>query len=241
MEDDFLNMAENDIQTQLLKTVRALKGQVVNQKSLSVGIEWKKAPKAEKKVKIVNTADKEESLNNVCRQMGNCQLCPLGKTRKNLVFGDGNPHAQIVFVGEAPGADEDEQGLPFVGRAGQLLTDIIVKGMKLQRKDVYICNILKCRPPNNRNPLPDEISKCEPFLKKQLQIISPKIICALGTFAAKTLLNTDIPISALRGRFHSYEGIKLMPTYHPAYLLRNPSAKKPVWEDVQMIMKEINL
>ncbi|PKN53535.1 MAG: uracil-DNA glycosylase [Deltaproteobacteria bacterium HGW-Deltaproteobacteria-13] len=173
--------------------------------------------------------------------MADCHLCPLGKTRKNLVFGDGNPDAKIVFVGEAPGADEDEQGLPFVGRAGQLLTDIIVKGMQLQRKDVYICNILKCRPPNNRNPLPDEISKCEPFLKKQLQIISPKIICALGTFAAKTLLNSDIPISALRGRFHLYEGIKLMPTYHPAYLLRNPSAKRPVWEDVQMIMKEINL
>jgi DNA polymerase len=170
--------------------------------------------------------------------MANCQLCQLAKTRHNLVFGDGNFHAQIVFVGEAPGADEDEQGLPFVGRAGQLLTDIIVKGMKLERKDVYICNILKCRPPGNRNPVPDEISKCEPFLKKQLQIISPKIICALGTFAAQTLLKTDIPISALRGRFHSYEGIKLMPTYHPAYLLRNPSAKKPVWEDVQMIMKE---
>jgi uracil-DNA glycosylase family 4 len=239
-------LAENDIQTQLLKTVRALKEQVVNQKSLSVGIEWKKTPKDDKKVKTgniadVNVADKEEGLEKVCRQMGNCQLCPLGKTRKNLVFGDGNPRAQIVFVGEAPGADEDEQGLPFVGRAGQLLTDIIVKGLKLQRKDVYICNILKCRPPNNRNPLPDEISKCEPFLKKQLQIISPKIICALGTFAAKTLLKTDIPISALRGRFHSYEGIKLMPTYHPAYLLRNPSAKKPVWDDVQMIMKEIDL
>ena len=170
--------------------------------------------------------------------MANCRLCQLAKTRHNLVFGDGNSHAQIVFVGEAPGADEDEQGLPFVGRAGQLLTDIIVKGMKLDRKDVYICNILKCRPPGNRNPLPDEISQCEPFLKKQLQIISPKIICALGTFAAQTLLKTDIPISALRGRFHSYEGIKLMPTYHPAYLLRNPSAKKPVWEDVQMIMKE---
>jgi len=246
MEDDFLNSAEKDLQTQLLKTVRGLKGQVVNQNSLSVGIDWKKKPKADKKVKIVNianvnVADKEESLEKVCREMANCQLCPLGKTRKNLVFGNGNPHAQIVFVGEAPGADEDEQGLPFVGRAGQLLTDIIVKGMKLQRKDVYICNILKCRPPNNRNPLPDEISKCEPFLKKQLQIISPKIICALGTFAAKTLLKTDIPISALRGRFHLYEGIKLMPTYHPAYLLRNPSAKKPVWDDVQMIMKETNL
>ena len=173
--------------------------------------------------------------------MADCQLCPLGKTRKNLVFGVWNPEARIVFVGEAPGADEDEQGLPFVGRAGQLLTDIIVKGMKIQRQDVYICNILKCRPPGNRNPQSDEIIQCEPFLKKQLHIISPEIICALGTFAAKTLLKSEMPISALRGRFHSYEGIKLMPTYHPAYLLRNPSAKKQVWEDIQMIMKEINL
>jgi DNA polymerase len=227
----------NELQAELLKSVKALKGYVLNQGSLSVGIEWKKKPQAIKKSKD-SLKNKEEQLKITCQEMANCQLCPLGKTRHNLVFGDGNPHAQIVFVGEAPGADEDEQGLPFVGRAGQLLTDIIVKGMKLERKDVYICNILKCRPPGNRNPLPDEICKCEPFLKKQLQIISPKIICALGTFAAQTLLKTDIPISALRGRFHSYEGIKLMPTYHPAYLLRNQSAKKPVWEDVQMIMKE---
>jgi DNA polymerase len=227
----------NELQAELLKSVKALKGYVLNQGSLSVGIEWKKKPQAIKKSKD-SLKNKEEQLKITCQEMANCQLCPLGKTRHNLVFGDGNPHPQIVFVGEAPGADEDEQGLPFVGRAGQLLTDIIVKGMKLERKDVYICNILKCRPPGNRNPLPDEICKCEPFLKKQLQIISPKIICALGTFAAQTLLKTDIPISALRGRFHSYEGIKLMPTYHPAYLLRNQSAKKPVWEDVQMIMKE---
>ena len=227
----------NELQAELLKSVKALKGHVLNQGSLSVGIEWKKKPQAIKKSKD-SLKNKEEQLKITCQEMANCQLCPLGRTRHNLVFGDGNPHAQIVFVGEAPGADEDEQGLPFVGRAGQLLTDIIVKGMKLERKDVYICNILKCRPPGNRNPLPDEICKCEPFLKKQLQIISPKIICALGTFAAQTLLKTDIPISALRGRFHSYEGIKLMPTYHPAYLLRNQSAKKPVWEDVQMIMKE---
>jgi DNA polymerase len=142
-------------------------------------------------------------------------------------------------VGEAPGADEDEQGRPFVGRAGQLLTDIIVKGMKLARKDVYICNILNCRPPGNRNPLPEEINQCEPFLKKQLQLIRPRVICALGKFAAQTLLKMETPITALRGRFYDYEGIKLMPTYHPAYLLRNPSAKKQVWEDVQMIMKEI--
>ena len=234
-------MAQNELQTELLKVVKALKGQVINRDSLSVGIDWKKeSPSAAGKVKA-NQISKEEMLKTVHREMADCQLCPLGKTRKNLVFGVGNPQARIVFVGEAPGADEDEQGLPFVGRAGQLLTDIIVKGMKIQRKDVYICNILKCRPPGNRNPQPDEISKCEPFLKKQLQIISPSVICALGTFAAKTLLNTDIPISVLRGRFHLYEGIKLMPTYHPAYLLRNPSAKKQVWEDVQMIMKEVKL
>jgi DNA polymerase len=235
MDESFSDLASNKLQTELLYVVKGLKGQIVNQNSLSVGMDWKKMPQAIKKADYRN---KKEQLTNICQEMANCRLCQLAKTRHNLVFGDGNSHAQIVFVGEAPGADEDEQGLPFVGRAGQLLTDIIVKGMKLERKDVYICNILKCRPPGNRNPLPDEISKCEPFLKKQLQIISPKIICALGTFAAQTLLKTDIPISALRGRFHSYEGIKLMPTYHPAYLLRNPSAKKPVWEDVQMIMKE---
>ncbi len=233
-------MAAEELQRELLKAVKALKGQVINRDSLSVGIDWKKTRSVSESVSHVKTggSTKEDMLKIVHQEMANCQLCPLGKTRKNLVFGVGNPEAKIVFVGEAPGADEDEQGLPFVGRAGQLLTDII-KAMGYQRKDVYICNILKCRPPGNRNPQPDEISKCESFLKKQLQIITPKIICALGTFAAKTLLNTDIPISALRGRFHSYEGIKLMPTYHPAYLLRNPSAKKQVWEDVQMIMKEV--
>ncbi|HNY49001.1 MAG TPA: uracil-DNA glycosylase [Smithella sp.] len=239
-------MATEDIQTELLNAVKALKGQVIHRDSLSVGIDWSKPQKAtapKTDVSRVKSAgkNKEQMLQIIRQEMGDCQLCPLGKTRKNLVFGVGNPEARIVFVGEAPGADEDEQGLPFVGRAGQLLTDIIVKGMKMQRKDVYICNILKCRPPGNRNPQPDEISRCEPFLKKQLQLIAPEIICALGTFAAKTLLKTEIPISALRGRFHLYEGIKLMPTYHPAYLLRNPSAKKQVWEDIQMIMKEANL
>ncbi len=238
MDESFSDLARNKLQTELLYAVKGLKGQVVNQKSLSVGMEWKKAPQAIKKVKT-DYGNKKEQLAKVLQEMANCRDCQLAKTRKNLVFGVGNPEARIVFVGEAPGADEDKQGLPFVGRAGQLLTDIIVKGMKLQRKDVYICNILKCRPPANRNPLPEEINKCEPFLKKQLSIISPEIICALGTFAAQTLLKTDIPISALRGRFHSYEGIKLMPTYHPAYLLRNPAAKKQVWEDIQMIMKKI--
>jgi DNA polymerase len=155
--------------------------------------------------------------------------------RKNIVFGEGNPHAGLVFVGEAPGADEDDQGRPFVGRAGQLLTKII-EAMKMQRQDVYICNILKCRPPGNRNPAAGEIAACEPFLVKQLESIRPKVICALGTFAAQTLLKSDVAISLLRGKFHRYHNIPLMPTYHPAYLLRNPSQKRQVWEDVKQIM-----
>jgi uracil-DNA glycosylase len=179
-----------------------------------------------------------QALPDVRTELGDCQRCVLCKTRKNLVFGEGNSHAGLVFVGEAPGADEDMQGRPFVGKAGQLLTRIIV-AMGLQRQDVYICNILKCRPPGNRNPKPEEIAACEPFLIRQLQAIQPKAICALGTFAAHTLLKTDIPITLLRGRFHSYQGIPLMPTYHPAYLLRNAGAKKQVWEDVQQIMKAL--
>ncbi|HDQ03930.1 MAG TPA: uracil-DNA glycosylase [Deltaproteobacteria bacterium] len=240
MSDEIVLTEKEKLREELLGAVQAVKGYVLNNQSLSAKVEWEKPSESDKATKF-HPVNKEEALGEVERAMKNCKLCELGKTRKNLVFGQGNPCAKIVFVGEAPGADEDEQGLPFVGRAGQLLTDIIVKGMKIKREDVYICNILKCRPPGNRNPQPEEISKCEPFLKKQLQIISPVIICALGTFAAKTLLKTDLPITALRGRFHAYEGIKLMPTYHPAYLLRNPSAKKPVWEDIQMIMKEISV
>ena len=237
MAELFLLPSNSQLQKELLSVVKAIKEHVVNHDSLSVGLEWKKPSLAARKVKVV-PQNNDEELKKVHQEMKSCQLCPLGKTRRNLVFGDGNPFARIVFVGEAPGADEDEQGLPFVGRAGQLLTNII-KAMGLERKDVYICNILKCRPPGNRNPLPKEIELCEPFLKKQLQVISPQVICALGTFAAQTLLKTQIPITALRGRFHSYEGVKLMPTYHPAYLLRNPSAKKLVWEDIQMVMKEV--
>lgn len=177
-------------------------------------------------------------LDDVRSELGDCQRCHLGGGRKNLVFGEGNEKASLVFVGEAPGADEDAQGRPFVGRAGQLLTRII-EAMELRREDVYICNILKCRPPGNRNPEAREIAACEPFLIKQLEAIKPEIICALGSFAAKTLLKSEAPITVLRGRFHDYQGIRLMPTYHPAYLLRNPGAKKQVWEDMQMIMKEL--
>ncbi len=180
---------------------------------------------------------REKSLEDVRRELGDCQRCKLGGGRTNLVFGDGSPQARLVFVGEGPGREEDLQGLPFIGRAGQLLTRII-EAMGLKRSQVYICNIIKCRPPGNRNPETAEIAACEPFLIQQLQVIKPQIICALGTFAAQTLLRTKTPISKLRGRFHLYQGIKLMPTFHPAFLLRNPHMKKPVWEDMQLVQKE---
>lgn len=167
-----------------------------------------------------------------------CMVCPLSASRTHVVFGSGDPDARLVFVGEAPGFEEDRQGLPFVGAAGQLLTKII-EAMKLRREDVYIANCLKCRPPANRNPLPTEIAACSPILRKQIEIIRPRIVCALGKFAAQTLLNTEEPISRLRGRFFDWEGIRLMPTFHPAYLLRNPEDKKYVWEDVQKIMREL--
>jgi len=185
------------------------------------------------------TGGDEHDLEAVRTELGDCRRCPLGDRRQHLVFGEGNPSAELVFVGEAPRADEDAQGRPFVGRAGQLLTKIIA-AMGLKREEVYICNILKCRPPGNRNPLPDEIAACEPFLIRQLGVIRPRVICAMGSIAAHALLKSEAPISVLRGRFHSYQGIPLMPTYHPAYLLRNPGAKKQVWEDVQGIMKRLD-
>jgi len=185
---------------------------------------------------VISPGKDSLDLQAVREVLGDCHRCPLGRLRKHLVFGEGNEDAELVFVGEAPGADEDTQGRPFVGQAGQLLTKIIT-AMGLKRQEVYICNILKCRPPGNRNPQPDEIAACEPFLVRQLQAIRPRAICALGSFAAHALLKSEVPITLLRGRFHLYQGIPLMPTYHPAYLLRNPGAKKQVWEDVQMIMQ----
>ena len=157
----------------------------------------------------------------------------MARERKNIVFGAGNPKAKLVFVGEGPGFEEDRQGQPFVGPAGQLLTRII-EAMKLTREQVYICNIIKCRPPGNRNPEPDEIRTCFPFLERQIAAIQPEFICALGTFAAQTLLGTDIPISKLRRRFHEHGGIRVLPTY----LLRNADKKRDVWEDIKMLMKE---
>jgi uracil-DNA glycosylase len=170
----------------------------------------------------------------VREELGDCQRCKLAPLRTKLVFGVGNPDAHLVFVGEAPGADEDAQGEPFVGKAGQLLTKMI-EAMGYARQDVYICNILKCRPPGNRNPEPDEIEKCEPFLKAQLAALRPRVIVALGKFAAQCLLRDDTPISRLRGTFRSYEGIPLMPTFHPAYLLRDPNKKKEAWEDLKAV------
>jgi DNA polymerase len=177
-----------------------------------------------------------EALDQIRAEMGDCQRCSLGSTRTSLVFGVGKPHARLVFVGEAPGRDEDLQGEPFVGEAGQLLTKIIL-AMGFARSEVYICNILKCRPPGNRNPLPVEIEACHPFLLRQLQAIKPAAIVCLGTFAAQTLLATREPISKLRGSFHDYHGIPLMPTFHPAYLLRNAAMKREVWADMQLVMK----
>lgn len=174
------------------------------------------------------------------KQVKACQQCRLHTTRTQVVFGDGSRTAQLMFVGEAPGADEDEQGLPFVGRAGQLLTKII-EAMGLKRSEVYIANCLKCRPPGNRPPQPDEIAFCDSFLLRQIELIRPKVICALGKHAAQTLLKTETPISQLRGKFFDYQGTKLLPTYHPAYLLRNPAEKVTVWKDCQLIMKEMGL
>jgi DNA polymerase len=167
-------------------------------------------------------------------EIGDCQRCKLAPSRTNLVYGVGNPDADLVFVGEAPGADEDAQGEPFVGKAGQLLTKMI-EAMGYSRADVYICNVLKCRPPGNRNPEPDEVASCEPFLKRQLAAIRPRMIVALGKFAAQCLLRDDTPITRMRGGFRSYEGIPLMPTLHPAYLLRDPSKKKLAWEDLKAV------
>ena len=189
-----------------------------------------------------------EGLAAIAAEVDACCKCGLRETRTNAVPGEGNPNAKIVFVGEAPGADEDAQGRPFVGRAGQLLEKII-NAMGMRRSDVFICNILKCRPPGNRDPRPDEIIACLPFLQMQLALIRPEVIVALGAHAARTLLNTNQAIGRLRGRFHDYyfspdaPPVKLMPTYHPAYLLRNysPDNRRRVWEDMQKVMADVGL
>jgi len=178
-----------------------------------------------------------EALAAIREDIGDCTRCKLHTLgRTQIVFGVGNPEADLMFVGEAPGADEDEQGIPFIGRAGQLLTKII-EAIDLRRDDVYIANIIKCRPPQNRNPEPDEVASCEPFLFRQIDVIKPKVIVALGKYAAQTLLRVETPISRLRGRVFDYRGAQLIPTFHPAYLLRNPSSKREVWEDMKLVKR----
>jgi uracil-DNA glycosylase family 4 len=181
-----------------------------------------------------------DTLLKIREDIGDCTRCKLHKKRTHIVFADGNPKADLVFVGEGPGADEDATGIPFVGRAGKLLTQMI-EAMGLKRKDVYICNVVKCRPPENRQPEPDEVTTCSPYLVRQLEVVNPKVIVCLGATAAKTLLETEMGISKFRGQWLDFRGKKLLATYHPAYLLRNPAAKSEVWKDLQKVMAELGL
>ena len=185
---------------------------------------------------VTRRGEAGEKLEELARDIiGECQRCKLHRGRNRIVFGSGNPDADLLFVGEGPGAEEDRQGLPFVGAAGQLLTRMI-EAMGYQKTDVYICNVVKCRPPNNRDPEPDEVKACERFLKTQLQIVKPKVIVTLGKYAAQTLLRSDRPISRLRGQWYQYEGVDVLPTFHPAYLLRSPEKKREAWQDLQKVM-----
>jgi uracil-DNA glycosylase family 4 len=222
MKENSLSVSE-DTQSRLGQIIAQLKAHLRFQKGL--GIQTLLSRQATRPL---------PTLEAIRSELGDCTRCRLHEERQSVVFGEGNPHAALVFVGEAPGREEDLQGRPFVGQAGELLTRII-KAIDLRREEVYIANIVKCRPPQNRNPQPDEIQTCLPFLRQQLEAIRPKIICALGTFAAQTLLQTEERISLLRGRFYAYQGARLMPTYHPAFLLRNPQFKKDVWEDMKIV------
>jgi len=228
-------MIDKDALTQAIEEVRAslwslaaigYQGFDCSRQSLQKLAQWGRCPE-----------DLTESLGDIRRDLGDCRRCKLAAERTHIVFGAGDSRAKLVFVGEGPGYEEDQRAEPFVGAAGRLLTRII-EAIKLTRERVYICNIVKCRPPGNRNPEPDEIDTCFPFLERQIAAIQPDFICALGTVAAKTVLQTDQPISRLRGRFHAYKGLRVLPTYHPAYLLRNPDKKRDVWEDMKMLMKE---
>ena len=181
-----------------------------------------------------------EDLDTIAAEARICTKCRLSKTRTQVVWGTGNPNADLMFIGEAPGRDEDLKGEPFVGRAGQLLTDII-KAMKLSREDVYIANVIKCRPPENRNPEPDELEMCRPYIRTQVELIKPRVIVTLGKFALQSLTGKASAVSAARGQWTDYEGVPVMPTYHPAYLLRTPSAKKDVWNDMKKVMMELGL
>ncbi len=195
-------------------------------------------PKPES-IEILNSwGAQHDSLDAVRNDLADCRRCPLAASRNHLVFGEGNPRARLMFIGEGPGYEEDRKGAPFVGPAGDLLTKII-QAMGLTRDQVYICNVVKCRPPKNRNPLPEEIQACLPFLQRQIDCIRPEFICTLGSVAVQSLLQTTEAITRLRGRFQNYQNIPVMPTFHPAYLLRNPDKKREVWDDIQKLMKEM--
>lgn len=182
--------------------------------------------------------DMGDSLERIASELTDCPRCKLCSGRNSVVVGEGNPRAEIVFVGEGPGEEEDLQGRPFVGKAGQLLSKMI-EAMGLKREDVYICNVVKCRPPGNRNPEPDEIEACSPYLERQLAAIQPRVVVALGKFAVQTLLGTDEGITRIRGQFREFKGMRLMPTFHPAYVLRNPASKREVWQDLQAVLKDL--
>ena len=229
-----LNLPMNTIDSGLKDVIDSVRAYIELEKASGISEFFTSKPNTKHAILNINDLD------SLKKEISSCKRCSLHKTRHNIVLGAGNHRAELMFIGEAPGEDEDFQGLPFVGRAGQLLTKII-EAMGLSRNDVYIANILKCRPPNNRPPMPNEIEECEDILKRQIDIIKPKIICTLGKFASQTLLRTETTISELRGHFKEYNGIKLMPTFHPAYLLRNPNDKKLVWSDMKKIMKELKL
>lgn len=239
--------AETDARDDLLAIVRSMKSYLYEdlEKGRNTRFymkeETKKEAPAEQpekrdiKTPLTCAAGKKETLEEIRIDLGDCKRCPLHRGRKNIVFGEGSPNAELMFIGEGPGRDEDIQGRPFVGRAGQLLNRIIA-AMGLKREEVYIANVVKCRPPENREPKPDEVQACTPFLARQIDTIKPRVICALGMSAARHILKKDVPISVLRGRFQEYCGMQVMVTYHPAYLLRNPSSKKQVWDDMRKIM-----
>lgn len=228
-------MRQAQIKTELLDVIKDIKAYIKAEKEYGVG-EILMPGAAATKTERPGRSSKSEELLALKGRVLNCEKCLLHKTRRNIVFGDGDPRAKLVFVGEAPGYDEDLQGLPFVGQAGKLLTKMI-GAMGFSRDSVYICNVLKCRPPENRSPLPDEVAVCKEYLLGQIEIISPKVICCLGRHAACALLETEDPISKIRGREIDFKGIILVPTFHPAYLLRNPSAKKEAWEDLKKIKR----
>lgn len=229
-----------ELKAELKKTVGQARAILEDLQRLGLSEVYATATQKESEAAIQAGLPREaaESLTRIVDDLGECRRCALAEHRSKIVFGSGNPDADIVFIGEAPGRDEDRTGEPFVGEAGRLL-DRILMAMGLQRTDVYICNVVKCRPPDNRDPQGDEISACEPFLLRQLDTIRPRVIVTLGNFATRTLTRSDTAMSRLRGEWQSYRNTPLMPTYHPAYLLRSPVSKREVWEDMKAVLKKL--